>query len=72
VAIDITAGGIRWLDISNHVAARRVDIYDTTTWTRIAEIKLSSQGEAGLAFSPDGKTLAIQTEDLIQFYDGVP
>jgi hypothetical protein len=72
VVIDITSGGVRWLDISNHVAARRVDIYDTTTWVRIAQIKLSSQGEAALAFSPDGKTLAIQTNDLVQFYDALP
>ena len=72
VLLDITSGGARWLDISNHVAARRVDIYDTTTWTRIAQIKLSSKGEAQLAFSPDGKTLAIQTSDLVQFYDALP
>jgi hypothetical protein len=72
VVLDIASGGVRWLDISNHVAARRVDIYDTTTWTRIAQIKLSSKGEAELAFSPDGKTLAIQTNDLVQFYDTVP
>lgn len=72
VVIDIMSGGARWLDISNHVAARRVDIYDTTTWARIAQIKLSSQGSAALAFSPDGKTLAVQTNDLIQFYDALP
>ena len=72
VLLDITSGGARWLDISNHVAARRVDIYDTATWTRIAQIKLSSKGEAELAFSPDGKTLAIQTNDLVQFYDALP
>ena len=72
VVIDITSGGVRLLDISNHVAARRVDIYDTTTWDRIAQIKLSSQGDATLAFSPDGKTLATQTTDLVQFYDALP
>jgi DNA-binding beta-propeller fold protein YncE len=72
VLLDITSGGARWLDISNHVAARRVDIYDTATWTRIAQIKLSSKGEAELALSPDGKTLAIQTNDLVQFYDALP
>lgn len=72
VVIAITSGGVRWLDISDHVAARRVDIYDTTTWDRIAQIKLSSQGQAALAFSPDGKTLAIQTNDLVQFYDALP
>jgi hypothetical protein len=72
VLLDIMAGGARWLDISNHVAARRVDIYDTATWKRIAQISLSSKGEAELAFSPDGKTLAIQTNDLVQFYDALP
>ena len=72
VEVDRTAGGVHWLDISDHVAARRVEIYDTTTWAPIAQIKLSSQGEAGLAFSPDGKTLAIQTNDLVQFYDALP
>ena len=72
VLLDITSGGARWLDISNHVAAQRVDIYDTATWTRIAQISLSSKGEAELAFSPDGKTLAIQTNDLVQFYDALP
>jgi hypothetical protein len=72
VLLDITSGGVGWLDISNHVAARRVDIYDATTWTRIAQIKLSSKGEAALAFSSDGKTLAIQTDDLVQFYDALP
>jgi hypothetical protein len=72
VLLNITSGGARWLDISNHVAARRVDVYDTATWTRIAQISLSSKGEAELAFSPDGKTLAIQTNDLVQFYDALP
>ncbi len=72
VLLDITSGGARWLDVSSHVAARRVDIYDTATWTRIAQIKLSSKGEAELAFSPDGKTLAIQINDLVQFYDALP
>jgi hypothetical protein len=72
VLLDITSGGARWLDISNHVAARRVDVYDTATWKRIAQISLSYKGEAELAFSPDSKTLAIQTNDLVQFYDALP
>jgi hypothetical protein len=72
VLLNITSGGARWLDISNHVAARRVDVYDTATWTRIAQISLSAKGEAELAFSPDGKTLAIQADDVVQFYDALP
>lgn len=72
LVVNVMSGGVRWLDVSNHVSARRVDIYDTKTWSRIAQIKLSSPGEVELAFSPDGKTLAVQTNDLIQFFDALP
>jgi hypothetical protein len=72
LSIDTPAGGSQMLDISSHVASRRVDIYDTKTWARVAYIKLLTPGVASLSFSPDGKTLAIQTEDLVQFYDGIP
>lgn len=72
VVIDTMAGGVQWLDISDHLVARRVDIYDTKTWSRIARIKLSVPGEAALAFTPGGKTLAVQIDDLVQLYDGLP
>jgi hypothetical protein len=72
VVIDTMAGGIRSLDISDHVGARRVDIFDTKTWNRTAQIELPVKGRAALAFTPDGKTLAIRTADLVQFYDGIP
>jgi hypothetical protein len=72
LSIDTLAGGSQILDISSHVASRRVDVYDTKTWACVAQIKLLTPGEASLSFSPDGKTLAIQTEDLVQFYDGIP
>jgi hypothetical protein len=72
LSIDTLARGSQMLDISSHVASRRVDIYDTKTWARVAQIKPLTHGETSLSFSPDGKTLAIQIEDLVQFYDGIP
>jgi hypothetical protein len=78
VIIDTMAGGMPSLDISDHVGSRRVDIFETSTWTRVAQIELPVKGrtefsyETELAFTPDGKTLAIRTGDLVQFYDGVP
>lgn len=78
VIIDTMAGGIRSLDISDHVASRRVDIFDTKTWKRVAQIELPVTGRtefatgSSLAFTPDGKTLAIRAADLVQFYDGIP
>ncbi len=78
VIIDTMAGGHPALDINEHVASRRVDIFDTSTWTRAAQIELPVKSrtefysETALAFTPDGKTLAIRTTDLVQFYDGIP
>ncbi len=78
IIVDTMAGGHPSLDISDHVGSRRVDIYDTKTWTRTAQIELPVAGKTefasgtALAFTPDGKTLAIRMADLVQFYDGIP
>ena len=79
VVIDTMAGGMPSLDIGDHVGSRRVDIFDTETWTRTAQIELPvtgktelTSGPTALAFTPDGKTLAIRMADLVQFYDGIP
>jgi hypothetical protein len=72
VIIDEMAGGMSSLDISDHVASRRVDIFDSKTWNRTAQIELPLKGRIALAFTPDGKTLAIRTADLVQFFDHIP
>jgi hypothetical protein len=76
--IDTMAGGHPALDINEHVSSRRVDIFETATWTRTAQIELpitgrtEFTGDITLAFTPDGKTLALRMADLVQVYDGIP
>jgi len=79
VVIDTMAGGMPSLDIGDHVGSRRVDIFgygnvdsncaDRTAVTGKTEL---TSGPTALAFTPDGKTLAIRMADLVQFYDGIP
>jgi hypothetical protein len=66
------SGGVKSLDISSHVSSRRVDVYDTTSWERVAQVEEPVQAEAALALSPDGKILAIETTDTIQVFDDIP
>ncbi len=66
------SGGVKSLDISRHVSSRRVDVYDTTTWERVAQVEEPTQAEAALALSPDGKILALETADTIQLFDRLP
>jgi hypothetical protein len=76
--IDTMVGGHPALDIDEHVGTRRVDIFETATWTRTGQIELpitgrtEFTGDITLAFTPDGKTLALRMADLVQFYDGIP
>src|ERR1700722_630203 len=49
------------------ICTNQLSVYDTTTWTKRAGTK-DNWCSAGLAFTPDGKTLVSLTDSLLNFY----
>jgi hypothetical protein len=62
------------LDMNAKVVKRRIDIYDTSTWRLIRQIDIptASRGRLKMAFSPNGKSLAIVIHDTVNIYDDLP
>ena len=73
IAVDIITarGGNRTLDISNHVTARRIAVYDIEAGKEVASIPVNSKHRYRYEFdlSPDGKRLAILEDDAVKVVD---
>jgi hypothetical protein len=73
IAVEIltTRGGNRTLDISSHVTARRVAVYDIETGKELASIPVNSKHRYRYEFdlSPDGHRLAILEDDTVKVVD---
>ncbi len=69
IAVDIltTRGGNRTLDISSHVTARRIAVYDIDAGKEVASIPVKATHRYSYEFdlSPDGKRLAILEDDKV-------
>lgn len=73
IAVDVLTlrGGNRTLDISSHVTARRIAVYDTEAGKEVASIPVSPKHRYRYEFdlSPDGKRLAILEDDTVKVVD---
>ena len=68
VHIAMLRGGNRTLDISSHMTARRIGVYDIDAGKEIASIPASAKYHYRFAFdlSPDGHRLAIWEDDAVK------
>jgi hypothetical protein len=73
IAVDIltTRGGNRTLDISSHVTARRIAVYDIEAGKELASVPVSAKHKYRFEFdlSPDGRRLAILEDDTVKVVD---
>ena len=73
IAVDVVArrGGNRTFDISSHVSARRIAVYDIEAGKEIASIPVNPKYKYRLEFdlSPDGHRLAILEDDVVKVID---
>ena len=71
--MDVVArrGGNRTFDISSHVSARRIAVYDIEAGKEIASIPVNPKYKYRLEFdlSPDGHRLAILEDDVVKVID---
>lgn len=73
IAVDVTTlrGGNRTLDISSHVTARRIAVYDIEAGKEVASIPVNPKHQYRYEFdlSPDGHRLAILEDDTVKVVD---
>ncbi|MGA9392416.1 MAG: hypothetical protein WBV69_18465 [Candidatus Sulfotelmatobacter sp.] len=73
IAVDMLTlrGGNRTLDISDHVTARRVAVYEVEAGKEIASIPVNPKFHYRFEFdlSPDGHCLAILEDDIVKLVD---
>jgi hypothetical protein len=73
IAVDILTarGGNRTLDISSHITARRIAVYDIEAGKEVASIPASPKHRYRFEFdlSPDGHRLAILEDDTVKVVD---
>jgi hypothetical protein len=73
IAVDIltTRGGNRTLDISSHVTARRIAVYDIEAGKEVASTPVNPKHRYRFEFdlSPDGHRLAILEDDKVKVVD---
>jgi hypothetical protein len=71
VAILTTRGGNRTLDISSHVTALRIAVYDIEAGKELASVAVSAKHKYRFEFdlSPDGRRLAILEDDVVKVVD---
>jgi hypothetical protein len=73
IAVEVLTlrGGNRALDISNHITARRIAVYDTEAGTELASVPVGPKLHYPVEFdlSPDGKRLAILEDDTVNVVD---
>jgi hypothetical protein len=76
IAVDIRTvrGGNQTLDISSHVTARRVAVYDIEAGKEVASIPVNRGHRYSYEFdlSPDGKRLAILEDNIVKVVDLEP
>jgi len=69
IAVDLLTlhGGNRTLDISSHVTARRIAVYDTAAGKEWASVSVNPKHSYDFEFdlSPDGRWLAILEDDIV-------
>lgn len=73
IAVDIitSRGGNRALDISPHMTARRIVVYDIEAGRELASVpeKIPRRNVFGFDLSPDGRRLAILGDDKVTVVD---
>ena len=73
IAVDMFTirGGNQMLDISGHVTARRVAVYDIEAGKEVASTPVNRKHDSGYEFdlSPDGRRLAILEDDIVKVID---
>jgi hypothetical protein len=73
VAVDMSTvrGGSRALDLSGHLTARRVAVFDIEAGKEIASIPVKTKHHYRLEFdlSPDGHRLAILEDDMVKVFN---
>ena len=73
IAVDMLTirGGNRTLDISGHVTARRIAVYDIEAGKELASIPVNPKHRYRFEFdvSPDGHLLAILEDDVVRLID---
>jgi len=73
IAVEVLTlcGGSRTLDISSHITARRIAVYDIAAGKELASIPVSPKHRYGFKFdlSPDGHRLAILEDDVVRVID---
>jgi hypothetical protein len=73
IAVDVVTrrGGNRTFDISSHVSARRIAVYDIEAGKEIASIPVNPKYKYRLEFdlSPDGHRLATLEDDMVKVVD---
>jgi hypothetical protein len=73
IAVDVVTirGDNRALDISGHVTARRIAVYDIETARQVATLQVNPKHHYRFAFdlSPDGQRLAVWEDDTIRLID---
>jgi hypothetical protein len=73
IAVDIltTRGGNRTLDISSHVTARRIAVYDIEAGKEVTSVSVNSTHPYRFEFdlSPNGRRLAILEDDVVKVVD---
>jgi hypothetical protein len=71
ISIRTKKGGSSFLDVASHLSRLKIMIYDLQAQKRIAEISLPHTPKYyfDFDFSPDGKTLAVMCDEVIQLYN---
>jgi hypothetical protein len=73
IAVNIltSRGGTRILDLSEHITARRIAVYDINDEKELASIPINSKHHYQYEFdlSPDGHRLAILEDDIVKVVD---
>ena len=73
IAVDVPTlrGGNRTLDISDHVTARRIAVYDIEAGKEVASVPVNAKHRYRYEFdlSPDGRRLAILEDDTVKVVD---
>jgi hypothetical protein len=71
VGIFTRRGGNRKLDISSHVTAGRIAVYDIESGKELASVRVNTKHRYGFEFdlSPDGNRLAILEDDAVRVVD---
>ncbi len=62
-------GGSRVFDVSGRRVARRIEVYETSTGTTLADIPISPTKSPDLAMSPDGHRVAILADGIVTAID---